>query len=167
MEKLLILFTHHVLTHCPALCISPEPASVSPQNQPLYLPRTSLCISPEPASVSPQNQPLYLPRTSLEVAAPPGRREPGCNSGAFWRKHRAIPGDDLSQTRTGVVRTTLNCPSAGEVRLPHQGPILQRLGRPHFWSGDVQCPHFRGPMGTEVGGACLQVAPPAARLQQH
>ena len=30
--------------------------------------------------------PLYVsPRTSLEVAAPPGRREAGCNSGAFWR----------------------------------------------------------------------------------
>ena len=36
-------------------------------------------------------------------------------------------------------------------------PILQRWGRPHF----------REPMGTEVGGACLQVAPPAGGLQQH
>ena len=47
------------------------------------------------------------------------------------------------------------------------GPILQRCGRPHFWSGDVRRPHFSGPMGTEVGGACLQVAPPAGGLQQH
>ena len=49
----------------------------------------------------------------------------------------------------------------------HQGPILQRWGRPHFWSGDVRRPHFSEPMGTEVGGACLQVAPPAGGLQQH
>ena len=48
-----------------------------------------------------------------------------------------------------------------------QGPILQRWGRPHFWSGDVRRPHFSGPMGTEVGGACLQVAPPAGGPQQH
>ena len=47
------------------------------------------------------------------------------------------------------------------------GPILQRWGRPHFWSGDVRRPHFSGPMGTEVGGACLQVAPPAGGPQQH
>ena len=47
-----------------------------------------------------------------------------------------------------------------------QGPILQRRWRPHFWSGDVRRPHFSGPMGTEVGGACLQVAPPAGGLQQ-
>ena len=47
------------------------------------------------------------------------------------------------------------------------GPILQMWGRPHFWSGDVRRPHFSGPMGTEVGGACLQVAPPAGGLQQH
>ena len=49
----------------------------------------------------------------------------------------------------------------------YQGPILQRWGRPHFWSGDVRRPHFSEPMGTEVGGACLQVAPPAGGLQQH
>ena len=48
-----------------------------------------------------------------------------------------------------------------------QGPILQRWGRPHFWSGDVRRPLFSGPMGTEAGGACLQVAPPAGGLQQH
>ena len=33
--------------------------------------------------------------------------------------------------------------------------------------GTVRRPHFSGPMGTEVGGACLQVAPPAGGLQQH
>ena len=48
-----------------------------------------------------------------------------------------------------------------------QGPILQTWGRPHFWSGDVRRPHFTGPMGTEVGGAYLHVAPPAGGLQQH
>ena len=81
--------------------VKPSSARPCPHTlAPLYV-----CISPDPAWRWQHLPDAGRPATILE------------HSG---RMHRATPGDDFGQTRTGTVRTTLNCPSAGEVRLPHQ-----------------------------------------------